>query len=271
MSPAPTHGVVCGAALDLRVRPEHRAELGSQLLLGEVVRLAGKPRKGWLEVEGATDGYRGWVREWGLLTVSATRARAWQRHALGRVAEPITAVRARPGAGIAVSPLFFGSCVIAGPARRGARSVELPDGRRGFVPAAAVRERAASAVSLEERALSLLGAPYLWGGRTPAGYDCSAFVQQVLAEQGVRLPRDAHEQYLACRALRSSEQPAHGDLAFFRAEGARMSHVGLALGEKLFVHSRGWVRVSSLDPDNPLCDKPLIPQFCGWFRPRRRG
>ena len=46
MSPAPTHGVVCSAALDLRCAPEHRAELGSQLLLGEVVRLTGRPRKG---------------------------------------------------------------------------------------------------------------------------------------------------------------------------------------------------------------------------------
>jgi hypothetical protein len=271
MSPAPTHGVVCSAALDLRVRPEHRAELGSQLLLGEVVRIAGKPRKGWLAVESTADGYRGWVREWGLVPVSPARARAWQRHALWRVADPITAVRARPGAGIAVSPLFFGSFVIAGPVRRGVRAVELPDGRRGFVPAAAVRERATAATSVEERALSLLGTPYLWGGRTPAGYDCSAFVQQVLAEQGVRMPRDAHEQYLACRALRGTEQPSQGDLAFFRAAGDRMGHVGLALGGKLFVHSRGWVRVSSLDPDNPLCDKPLLPQFGGWFRPRRRG
>ena len=71
MSPAPTHGVVCSAALDLRTTPEHRAELGSQLLLGEVVRVTGRARKGWVPVENVADGYRGWVREWGLVRATA--------------------------------------------------------------------------------------------------------------------------------------------------------------------------------------------------------
>ncbi len=89
-----------------------------------------------------------------------------------------------------------------------------------------------------------------------------------MAEQGVRLPRDAREQFEACRALKASEPPRLGDLAFFRAPGESVGHVGLAIGDGLFVHSRGWVRVSALDLGNPLCDRPLVPQFQGWFRPR---
>jgi len=118
------------------------------------------------------------------------------------------------------------------------------------------------------RIRSLLGTPYLWGGRTPAGYDCSAFVQQVLLEQGIALPRDAHEQSLACRPLREGEQEAFGDLAFFsvRRKG-RMGHVGLALGGGWFAHARGVVRVDSMEASNRLHPKDLAAQFRGWYRP----
>src|SRR5262249_10789162 len=147
-------------------------------------------------------------------------------------------------------------------------AVELPDGRRGFLAAEAIAGR--SAPALEERVSALLGTPYLWGGRTPAGYDCSAFVQQVLLEQGLALPRDAREQCRVSRKLPKDEPPAPGDLAFFRRPGEPASHVGLALGEGYFAHCRGRVAVSSLEPQNPLCDFDLLPQFMGWHRPGGR-
>lgn len=268
MSPAPTHGVVCSAALDLRTTPEHRAELGSQLLLGEVVRLTGRTRKGWVPVENTTDGYRGWVREWGLVSATTARARRWTKLANAIVSAPMARATANAGSGISVSPLFFRSTLIGGRSSGAWQQVELPDGRRGWVEKDALRAPDAPVPSLETRLLSLLGSPYLWGGRTPAGIDCSALVQLALAEQGVRLPRDARDQFEACRALKASEQPRHGDLAFFRAPGEAVGHVGLAIGDGLFVHSRGWVRVSALDPVNPLCDLPLAHQFAGWYRPR---
>ena len=264
-----THAVVSLAALDVRRRPEHRAELTSQLLLGEVVRVLGGRLGGqWWRVEGLADGYRGWVRGWGLVRVPAARARSWQEKAAARVAVAVAEARTGPGRGALVSPLFLNSRVIAGRRRGAHRRVELPDGRRGWVPVASLA-CGGEKPALLERVISLLGVPYHWGGRTALGFDCSGFTQQVLAEQGVSLPRDAVHQLRASRWLASGEQPVPGDLIFFAAHGHPPGHVGIGLGGGYYAHCRGMVRISSLESANQLHDKELMPQSLGWARPRQ--
>jgi len=267
--PRETHGVVTLPALDVRLAPSHAAELGSQLLVGEVVRLLpGRGPAGWVRVENTVDGYRGWVRAWGLVPATAARARRWRARATGRVGVPLAQVVATPRGRVAVTPLFLGGRLIAGRPRRGWVPVELPDGRRGHVPATVLARRPAP--TLTDRVTTLLGVPYLWGGRTPAGYDCSGFVQQVLAEQGIALPRDARDQCRGSMRRTGTRPPGPGDLAFFRRPGKPASHVGICLGGSYFAHCRGRVTIASLDPDNPLCDKELLPQFMGWYRPRKK-
>lgn len=267
MSRLPVTAVVSLPALDLRTEPRHGAEMGSQLLMGETVRvLRTAAGTGWARVRNDADGYTGWVREWGLVRASATRVARWRRMARGRLALPMALARAEAGRGPAVSPLFLGGCFIVGRARGGHAPVELPDGRRGWVEATALAGRARPRV--EDRVLSLLGVPYLWGGRTPAGYDCSAFVQQVLLEQGLSLPRDAKDQIRACDPVAVTHPERPGDLVFFARPSEKASHVGVALGGGYYAHARGRVAIASMDPDNPLCDKDLLPQFLGWFRPR---
>jgi cell wall-associated NlpC family hydrolase len=160
------------------------------------------------------------------------------------------------------------SRVIAGRARGKSRPVELPDGRRGWVASAALHSGPAR-IDLVARVRSLLGVPYLWGGRTPLGFDCSGFTQQVLLEQGLALPRDAQEQFRACSRLKTGDSPRTGDLVFFGVPGGPAGHVGLIIGGGYFAHARGYVRVSSLDIDNPLCDMALMPQLSGFGRPRK--
>ena len=267
------HAVVSLPALDVRPEPRHAAELVSQLLLGETVTLLGHAEnQGWVRVRNDADGYSGWVRAWGLVAATGERVAGWRRRARGRVGVPLALVRAGRGTGGSVSPVFFGNRLIAtggtgaqAGASRGWSAVELPDGRRGFLPAGALA--GARKPALEVRVASLLGSPYLWGGRTPAGYDCSAFVQQVLLEQGIRLPRDARDQCRRSRRLAATARPRLGDLAFFRRPGEPASHVGLALGGGFYAHCRGRVAVASLEASNPLFDKDLLPQFMGWFRP----
>ena len=258
--------VVCNPLLDLRRRPDHPSEMRSQLILGEVVDVLGEAAGGrWIRVRNRADGYAGWARAWGLVRTTTVRAGRWLEAARFKVTEPEVALRGRAGSRVAT--LFLGSRVIAGQPRSGRRAIELPDGRRGSLPARSVAPIAGRAPSMIERVRSLMGSPYLWGGRSPAGLDCSAFTQLVLAEQGVQLPRDARDQIELCRPLARRERGRLGDLVFFGAIARRGAHVGLYLGDGYYAHSRGRVMVSSLDSDNILCDNELNAQYRGLGRP----
>src|SRR5262249_7768659 len=138
-------------------------------------------------------------------------------------------------------------------ARRADRScVELPDGRRCWVGSSQVAP-IGPGPGLSDSASRLLGIPYLWGGRSVQGFECSGLVQQLLSTRGIRLPRDAHQQWKATRPLgRSAAALRPGDLLFFGRPGRRMTHVGLALGGGRFVHSMGWVRMAHAHPGNQL-------------------
>jgi cell wall-associated NlpC family hydrolase len=263
--------VVSLAALDVRRRPDHRAELTSQLLMGETVRLLRSTMsRDWWEVENRADGYRGWVRGWGLVEGSAARVARWSRRASARVAHLFIEVREAPGRGALVTPLFWNARVIPVTTKGRFCQIELPDGRRGWVSAAALATGRASH-DLVARIRGLLGIPYLWGGRTPLGFDCSGFTQQALAEQGIALARDAEQQFGRARPLRRGEEPRVGDLVFFGSPGRPVGHVGVGLGGGYFAHCRKQVRINSVDPGNPLHNNELMPQMRGWRRPRKRA
>jgi len=264
------HGVVSLAALDVRLRPDHRAELGSQLLLGEVARLLRRSAdRRWWEAENLADGYRGWVRDWGLIEVSRAGAARWLRKARARVGALFVEVREGRGAGPLLTPLPWNARVIALGLRGRFRRIELPDGRRGWVPRSAVGS-AGSGPGILRRVRTLLGVPYFWGGRTPLGFDCSGFTQQVLAEHGISVARDAAEQQRHAKRLGKGENPRLGDLVFFGAPGRPVGHVGLGLGGSYYAHCRRAVRINSVDPINRLYDNELAVQMRGWARPSGR-
>lgn len=263
-----THGIVSLPTLDVRARAVHASELGSQLLMGEIVRILGRDRSGsWVRVENETDGYRGWCRTWGLVLVGSRRAARWRAAARVRVVRTHVEARQSPRADAIVSPLTWNARVIAGRARAGSRPVELPDGRRGWVPVAALASGRRGRVTIAARARSLLGIPYMWGGRSALAFDCSGLTQQMLAEQGVGLPRDAVQQYRVSRALSPGETPREGDLVFFGDRRGRAGHVGLLLGASYYVQARGRVRINSLDGSNPLFDNELDGTILGVRRP----
>lgn len=268
MSRGPTFGLVSIAAADLRREPRHESELKSQLLLGEIVRLHGRPTADrWVRVSTGGDGYGGWIKTWGIVPVDEAGAKEWSRRAGHRVSAPVTTIVADGRPAEVLLPAFLGSRL----ERRGARGtrslVRLPDGRTGVVPTRTLARAGEPSVDLVARLRSVRGTPYLWGGRTPAGFDCSGLTHVVLAEQGIVLPRDARDQRRATRRLARGEEPERGDLVFFGRSGEPVSHVGIMLDPSTYVHCRGWVRPASLDPKSRLCDRDLLPQLRGFGRP----
>jgi cell wall-associated NlpC family hydrolase len=127
------------------------------------------------------------------------------------------------------------------------QQVTLPDGRKGWAPRAAMLIPSSTPLpptQVVELAQRFLGAPYVWGGMSPNGVDCSGFVQEVFRLSGHTLPRPADEQFQQTSPI---DQPQPGDLVFFSTYLPGPSHVGISLGGLDFLHassSRGVIKAS---------------------------
>lgn len=288
-SPLPTRiapgdaGVIAVGTAAVRRAPDHASELVNQLWFGETVRACRRSRDGkWLLAESA-DGYAGWIRGWSVAVGPRARVAAWDRAAGLVVTSPWWW-----GGGPGVGPLPRGARLAAGlggallgpsgvvrarPAGRSGRAGVAGVGRAA--PPAALRGAGVRAV---RAARTWSGVAYLWGGRTPAGLDCSALVQLAAAEAGVRLARDARLQcaqlggakrlFPLARALsrEKSERPAAGDLWFFGPRPTSVTHVAMSLGGLGVIHAYGMVCTGSLDPASARFEPELFTSVLGWAR-----
>ncbi len=92
-----------------------------------------------------------------------------------------------------------------------------------------------------------IGSPYLWGGRSPFGIDCSGFVQIVFGMFGIKLDRDSYKQAETGHTISFINEIKKGDLAFFDNAEGKITHVGILLDNNTIIHSSGKVRIDSID------------------------
>jgi cell wall-associated NlpC family hydrolase len=124
---------------------------------------------------------------------------------------------------------------------------EFESSEYGFDGNVAASDKRKPASDIISTAFLFLNAPYLWGGKSPFGIDCSGFTQLVYKINGYKLPRDAYQQVDLGSPLSFVEEAEAGDIAFFDNEEGRIVHVGILLDNQQIIHASGSVRIDKFD------------------------
>jgi hypothetical protein len=257
------------AVIDLRRRPHSQSEQVSQVLLGEAVRIL-EAKGEWVRVRCERDGYLGWAQAISLLRVTQAQAESYQAACQARVIAELLPASLAPASqpGDHAGKLPFGVSLCIETEQDDAAQVRLPDGRTwwvarlGLLPFEQCPRPDAQGVTFTlDLMRRFIGIPYLWGGRSPYGFDCSGFAAAFWGFMGVTLRRDADQQFQDGIPVEGTPQP--GDLLFFgqqnpdRPDGrfASISHVAISLGGEEVIHANSaasGVSINSLDPTSPI-------------------
>ncbi|MEQ9261555.1 MAG: C40 family peptidase [Owenweeksia sp.] len=233
------YGVCSLSVVPMRLEPNDRSEMINQVLFGETFQVL-EQRKKWSRIRLAHDRYEGWLdnKQWDLLSESFF-------HELQGESIPVSTemieIISHPGSG-SFYPILLGSML---PKMQKEGKVKLENNHFDFL--GPFTKNPSSRIRLVEFAYQYLNAPYLWGGRTPIGIDCSGFTQMVYRLTGYSLPRDSAEQARHGLTLSFIEESEPGDLAFFDNEEGIITHVGIILSDNYIIHASGKVRLDRLD------------------------
>jgi len=256
--------VVSLSVANIRTKPDHEAEMATQAILGTPLKVL-KKASGWYYVQ-TPDDYLGWTDD--LITfMTMDEYSRWAKapKVIVTTVYGFTYTSKKQSSQV-VSDVVIGSLLRLKKDSGTWYEVAYPDGRTGFLAKAhgqlfkvwlnRVRETDANIVSSAKR---FFGIPYLWGGTSAKGFDCSGFTKTVFFLNGVLLPRDANQQAAVGEPVAATgglKNLKTGDLLFFGSKAApgkpeRLTHVAIYLGNKRFIHCSGDVRMNSLNPADP--------------------
>jgi len=262
-------GIVNLSACNIRSAPKHSAELATQELLGTILTILSKSGE-WYLVQ-TPNKYIGWLDHGGFIRVTDTQLKNFRSQEKVQFNQPVGWVYAKADmSSEVVSDIVAGSQVVDLKNTIGLFSeIELPDGRRGFI-------QSANTISITDEigesiiytAQKFMGVPYLWGGTSSKGFDCSGYTKTMYALNGYLLPRDASQQVNAGELINTDKSWKNlipGDLLFFgsyRDDGSeRITHVAIYMGDGKIIHAAGRVKVESLNPNDPNFAKDRYETF----------
>ena len=221
--------ICCVPVSPMRAGPSHRSEMVSQLLFGECCQLLEQGEDHWVRVKCLYDGYEGWCQG---SQVTAISEEQYPAPANLLAAEWVNRVEYNG------QPMMvpLGSCLFPGENRicytGRTWNIELAD---------------KNGEAISKLAYQFLNTPYLWGGKTVFGADCSGFTQTVFKFFGIPLLRDAWQQVMQGEAVGLLEEAHAGDLAFFDNAEGKITHVGILLNTAEIIHASGRVRIDKID------------------------
>lgn len=225
------------AAAPVRKEASHRSEMTNQLLFGEPMRVL-ETQEEWVRIQSLYDGYEGWLTEHLVLPVDekvATQSCPFVATAL-------------------VNPVTLPDELLNVPMGASLTALDeetrlLWDNQHRYHGTYRDVTDTLDIDLLWRTVQAWLNAPYLWGGRTFMGVDCSGFVQVVYKVLGIALRRDAFQQAEQGTPVKSLDEVQVGDLAFFQNKEGRIVHVGILLGEGQVIHASGKVRIDRIDSE----------------------
>jgi len=264
-----TFGIVKISVANLRDEPKHSAQLITQATLGMPLHVY-KKKGEWYYVQ-TPEGYLGWVDSGGLDHRNKEEFSEWKSVEKLIYLKPAGNSYQEPDiSSQSVSDLVAGDVLELLNEGTKFYKVRYPDGREAFVNQSEAKlfNEWLSSLSMEKEALvktskELMGLPYLWGGTSPKGVDCSGFTKTVYFLNGMVLPRDASQQVHTGKLVdttRNFQNLIPGDLLFFGrpatdSTSERVIHVGMWIGENQFIHSMGDVHISTMDTTAAEFDK----------------
>jgi hypothetical protein len=219
--------------ITLRAAPSHRSEMTNQILFGERFQVL-ESCSTWLKVKASFDGYTGWIDS------LPGGYKVWREEPEGIITGGMLTCIREDGSRMTLMPgsELFGL-------REDLSAFSLGD--EHFLTPATDLSMLAPHVSVEETALHFLNAPYLWGGRTPAGTDCSGLVQIVFKIHGTGLPRNAAKQAATGTTINFFTEAEPGDILFFSEDNDEITHTGILYDSVTIIHAYGRVRKDKVD------------------------
>lgn len=224
-------------SIPLRIEASDTSEMVSQVLFGEHFTVL-ETKKQWLYIKLAFDGYRGWIDKKQTKSITKDYFEELQNTTpffLNELVSFITESTNR------LIPLTLGATL------PNFEKNQFFINNKKFQIDGDVKAFKINKKNIVETAFMYLNAPYLWGGKTPFGIDCSGFTQMVYKLNGFKLFRDASQQAKQGEVLSFIEESEPGDLAFFDNNEGVITHVGILLANNYIIHASGRVRLDRID------------------------
>ena len=224
------YGICHLGIIPLRKENSHKSEMVSQLLYGDAFKLIEK-RKCWDKIRLDWDGYEGWVNHNQVFKISKESFDKITSSEIKVSNDLVNYISTQENL---LFPILIGSDL------RCLKTLRHQFEGESKKPKNLKKD-------LTSTAYLFLNAPYLWGGRTILGIDCSGFTQMVYKINGIKLSRDANQQALQGQTLSFIEESEAGDLAFFDDADGNITHVGVLLENHYIIHAYSNVRIDRID------------------------